>query len=513
MYDRTSLSRGLLNEKGVFLHHIDENEHSNASTLLTQIFGSENRFGDIIWKNSSKNDEAYVSMQHEYIIGAVKNSSINKGDFTERKEGLEEIYSAFEKFKKQFKNDWKAIHQAALDWYNTFPDSNPIRSSKHYSWMDEKGVYFAADISGPNYGQYVFDVYHPTTGVKVKMPGSGWRFPEETMRQRVKDKLVHFNDNANVVPNNKTYLKDTENQSLTSIKYKDGRVASKVLASLFNDKVFSNPKDFELTGRLLRSLNLSDLSVIDYFAGSGTTGHATINLNRDDKGSRKYILVEMGNYFDTVTKPRIQKVTYSKEWKDGRPVNRDGISQCFKYIRLESYEDTLNNLAIKQNDTQLKVLDANSTFKEGYMLNYMLDVEAQDSLLNLDWFVNPFDCYLNITRNNEMQPTKVDLVETFNYLIGIVIENYAAPKEGYIVVTGKTLDGDKILVVWRDCNQHDNASLNTFLEKSKYNPLDSEYDRIYVNGDNNVENLKVGDERWKVILIEEEFKNRMFENY
>ena len=104
-------------------------------------------------------------------------------------------------------------------------------------------------------------------------------------------------------------------------------------------------------------------------------------------------------------------------------------------------------------------------------------------------------------------------VRKVSYLIGIVIENYAAPKEGYIVVTGKALDGDKILVVWRDCNQHDNASLNTFLEKSKYNPLDSEYDRIYVNGDNNVENLKVGDERWKVILIEEEFKNRMFENY
>jgi adenine-specific DNA-methyltransferase len=202
---------------------------------------------------------------------------------------------------------------------------------------------------------------------------------------------------------------------------------------------------------------------------------------------------------------------YSKDWKDGKPVSREGISHCFKYMRLESYEDTLNNLALKQTVTQQKALEMNPTFKEGYMLNYMLDVEAKESLLNLEWFVNPFNCYLNITKNNELQPTKVDLVETFNYLIGLVVESYAVPKEGYVVVTGKNLAGESILVVWRDCIQHNSTALNQFLEKSKYNPLDSEYDRIYVNGDNNVENLKTGDERWKVVLIEEEFGKRMFE--
>jgi len=169
-------------------------------------------------------------------------------------------------------------------------------------------------------------------------------------------------------------------------------------------------------------------------------------------------------------------------------------------------------LALKKTQKQELALEANSNFKEGYMLNYMLDVEAQDCLLNLDWFVNPFNCYLNITKNNEMQPTKVDMVETFNYLIGLVIESYAVPKEGYVVVTGKNLSGESILVIWRDCSKYNSSELNKFLEKSKYNPLDNEFDRIYVNGDNNVENLKTGDERWKVVLIEEEFKKRMFEN-
>ena len=251
---------------------------------------------------------------------------------------------------------------------------------------------------------------------------------------------------------------------------------------------------------------------LDYFAGSGTTGHAVINLNREDQGNRKFILVEMGTYFDSVTKPRIQKVVYSKDWKDGKPVSREGISHCFKYMSLESYEDTLNNLEIIQSANQQQLLELNPSFKEGYMLNYMLDVETQGSLLNLEWFENPFDCTLRITRNNEMLPTRVDLVETFNYLIGLVVENYAVPKEGYVVVTGKNLAGEKILVVWRNCLMHNNEALNAFLSKSKYNPLDNEFDRIYVNGDNNVENLKMGEERWKVVLIEEEFKKRMFEN-
>ncbi len=132
---------------------------------------------------------------------------------------------------------------------------------------------------------------------------------------------------------------------------------------------------------------------------------------------------------------------------------------------LERYEDTLNNLSLKQTASQQHVLEMNSDFKEGYMLNYMLDVEAQDSLLNFEWFIDPSNCYLNITRNNEMQPTKVDLVETFNYLIGLVIESYAAPKNGFIGYDGKNLLGDKILVVWRDCNKHDRAALNAFLRK------------------------------------------------
>ena len=130
--------------------------------------------------------------------------------------------------------------------------------------------------------------------------------------------------------------------------------------------------------------------VADYFAGSGTTGHTIIDYNRSKKDANiRYFLCETNYYFNTITRPRIEKVIYSPDWKDGKPVSRQGISQCFKYMRLEQYEDTLNNLKIKEQQTTAQ-FDEGSGFKESYMLEYMLDVETRDSLLNLKMFENPF---------------------------------------------------------------------------------------------------------------------------
>ena len=117
---------------------------------------------------------------------------------------------------------------------------------------------------------------------------------------------------------------------------------------------------------------------------SATTGHVVINLNREDNGKRKYILVEMGEYFDSVTKPRIQKVIYTDSWKDGKPTTKNGVSQIFKYFKLESYEDTLNNLEFKRTKEQADALGLYNEAKEDYILNYSLDVESKGSLLNID---------------------------------------------------------------------------------------------------------------------------------
>lgn len=247
--------------------------------------------------------------------------------------------------------------------------------------------------------------------------------------------------------------------------------------------------------------------ILDFFAGSGTTGHAVINLNRadGDKGKRKYILVEMGTYFDTVTKPRIQKVIYSEDWDKGKPVSRKGSSHCFKYMRLEQYEDTLNNLIVKNN-----TFGSEGEFYDGYLLGYMLDMETRDSLFNLKWFKNPFEMKLLITRNNEMTEEKVDLVETFNYLIGMYVDQVSYPKDGICAVVGRTRKGKNTLIIWRDCTKINNEALNDFFRRSAYSVRDNEFDTIYVNGDNNLDNLRTDEDTWKVVLIEQEFNKQMF---
>ncbi len=248
--------------------------------------------------------------------------------------------------------------------------------------------------------------------------------------------------------------------------------------------------------------------IFDFFAGSASTGHAVIEMNKD-QGNRKYLLSQVGDIFDNVTKPRMERVVYSDSWKDEKPISRKGISQCFKYIRLEQYEDTLNNLEIKAKELDFQP----DEFKESYMLSYMLDTETRDSLLNLKWFDNPFEMKLKTTKDNELVETKVDMVETFNYLIGLNVETEDWYQDDNIcVVQGKThREGLKTLVIWRNCKEVNNDQLCMFFDKMDFRTRDTEFDLIYVNGDNTLPNLKRDEDHWKVVLTEEEFQKRMFE--
>ena len=217
-----------------------------------------------------------------------------------------------------------------------------------------------------------------------------------------------------------------------------------------------------------------------------------------DKGKRKYLLSQVGDIFDNTTKPRIEKVIYSDSWKDERPASRNGTSQCFKYIRLELYEDTLNNLEIKKQELVFQPKE----FQESYMLSYMLDTETRDSLLNLKWFENPFEMTLKTTKDNELVETKVDMVETFNYLIGLNVETEDWYQDDNIcVVQGRThREGLKALVIWRNCKIVNNDQLCMFFDKMDFRTRDTEFDLIFVNGDNTLPNLRRDEEHWKVVL-------------
>ena len=339
-----------------------------------------------------------------------------------------------------------------------------------------------------------------------------WRISSNSTKLRATDlnKVVRVSDSGTLyqIVNSK---KEPINSNWVDSRYNAGTYGTTMISDMFGDSsIFAYPKSLYTVQDYLKTILSEDSRlVIDYFAGSGTTGHALIDLSREDQIDYKYILCEMGNYFHTATRPRIEKAIYSKDWSYAKPVSRNGISQCFKYIRLEQYEDTLNNLEIKKQQLEFQPKE----FQESYMLSYLLDTETRDSLLNLKWFENPFEMMLKTTKDNELVETKVDMVETFNYLIGLNVETEDWYQDDNIcVVQGKThREGLKTLVIWRNCKVVNNDQLCMFFDKMDFRTRDAEFDLIYVNGDNTLPNLKRDEDHWKVVLTEEEFSKRMFE--
>lgn len=237
--------------------------------------------------------------------------------------------------------------------------------------------------------------------------------------------------------------------------------------------------------------------VLDFFMGSGTT------IATSQKLGRKWIGIDMGEYFTPVVLPRIKQVIAGEN---------SGIGSCdnggfFKYMRLEQYEDTLNNLTIEP----FNIDKSNVDFYGGYILGYMLDMETRNSLFNMQWFRNPWNMKLRITRQNETREENINVIETFNYLIGLNVKRILHPRTGICTVEGVTRRGEHTLIIWRDCDTVDNDALNDFFRSTDYATRNTVLDRIYVNGDNNLENLRTEGEPWKVVLTEQEFAKRMFE--
>jgi len=511
--DRISLGRCFVNDTSNFIASIDEAEQPYLRDVLDNVFGKENYVADMVWAAGRKNDSRFISISHEYMIVYAYNRlylSDHKIEWKQKKKGLKEIYNTYERLRKKHGNDYDSITKGMKEWYKSLPDSHPSKAHKHYNHADEKGLYFQDNISWPGGGGPRYDVIHPVTGKPVAVPSRGWLFPTKERMQEILDLgLVAFGEDEKSVPTLKSYLKDREFQAPYSVFYQDGRAATKRLRDVMGNQDFVFPKDETVIADTISLNSGNDDLFFDYFAGSGTTAHAIINLNREDKGSRKYMLCEMANYFNKVTRPRIEKIVYSSDWRDGKPISRNGISQSFKYIRLEQYEDTLNNLEIKKQQTDWR----DDEFHESYMLSYMLDTETRDSLLNLKMFVNPFNVSLKTTKDNELVPTKVDLVETFNFLIGLNVETEDwFENDNICVVQGKThRSGLKTLVIWRNCEEIDNEKLCRFFERMDFRTRDTEFDLIYVNGDNTLPNLRRDEDNWKVVLTEEEFAKRMFE--
>ena len=508
MENRIGFSNILISENGSFLCHIDDVEYENLYSLF-EIFSLPDA-GTIVWdKRNPMNAGRGIARQHEYIIWRSSQEtpiylrSKNYGDMLKKANNIIKKYGkGTEIAQKEF-----------ASWINS--NSKLSGGEKAYRYLDEQGrIYQSFSLRAPEPitdPKFHMPLIHPITGKPCALPPNGFSRTPETLASMVEKGEIIFGEDETIQPRQKVLLTNETKRQITSV-ISDGRKGKADLTCLGLDFPYCHPTSLyeKLIGTVVEKKG--DI-VIDYFAGSGTTAHAVIDLNREDDGRRKYILVEMGEYFDTILKPRIEKVIYSADWKDGKPVSRQGSSHAFKYMKLESYEDTLNNLRLKRSEDQNTSLLGNETFKEDYMLHYMLDVEAKESLLDLKNFETPFDYQLNIASSTvgETIPTKVDLVETFNYLIGLWVKSIKRISDCVLVEGSNKQDG-RVLVIWRDLRKVDNKKLEYLFREWKIVEREDAPEVIYINGDNSLMKLREEEQTWRVKLIEEEFHRRMFED-
>lgn len=526
MDSRLQLLKMLLDDTGVVSIAIDDYELRNLNILMDQVYGIDNALSNIaIFTNPKGRDQAFVAQAHDYSVVYAKDKRFAKTyEFTL---GAEELKKKFSK-----------VHDGNIS------RDLPLKRTGSESTREERPYMFfpflwdgktLALITKDEYSKIYDkesnsfnDEYLKNLGEKYKEQGYSfilplnrkqeclrWRWGFESCVEGIKNGTLFVKENSTGYMVYQHDLGDDKYKPKSfwiGEKYDASSKGTNLLENILPNNGFSYPKSlFTVMDNITLGAAICD-TILDAFAGSGTTGHAVINLNREDNGNRKYILCEMAEYFNSVTKPRIEKVIYSEDWKDGKPVSRKGISQCFKYIRLEQYEDTLNNLQPKNQRLDFDNENGKGDFEETYFLRYMLDTETKGDLFNLEWFKNPFAMSIKTTKDNELVDTHVDMVETFNYLIGLNVETLRYPKDGYCVVEGTThIGNERTLVIWRNCNKVSNEDLNEFFRKQAYCTTDSEFDKIYVNGDNTLPNIKTDEEHWKVVLIEEEFKKRMFE--
>ena len=302
IYSRLMLARNLMMNDGAIFISIDENEVNTLKSICDEVFGASNFIAELIWSAGRKNDSKYISVSHEYILCYFKDAlwiKEHKILWREKKQGLEDIYAEYNRLKKQYGSDCTTIGKELRKWYKALADGHPAKDHSHYNRVDEKGIFFASDISWPGGGGPKYEILHPVTQKPVCIPSRGWITNKETMQRWIAEGRVNFGVDESFVPTIKSYLSEHEFGVPYSVFYQDGRAASKRLASLMGDKVFENPKDEDIIQRIIQFCGTDDGNIIlDFFSGSATTAHAMFLADIAQNKQRKFILVQIPEAID-----------------------------------------------------------------------------------------------------------------------------------------------------------------------------------------------------------------------
>ena len=563
MADRLSVARRLMSDEATIQVAIDDEEFSNLEILLKQEFGRDNYLSTVVVVHNPKGrDQGFFASAHEYTLIAAKSKKDAKsnrlpldeaavkakyrgeaddGRFRElplKRTGSESSRadrpSMFFPFLVDPKSGELSLitdeeHKSLVESHHEDASQVDLLRTK-YAKLGKRLIVPIRDDG--QFGRWRWGLPQCRLGV-----ASGVLFAKQL---RTGEFGVYQRDQADDTVLPKTFW--------IGERYDASTKGTNLLKDIVGPNDFDYPKSIYAVEDFLRIGSSSDDTVLDYFGGSGTTAHAVINLNREEKSRRRFVLVEGGSHFENVLLDRIRRICYAPLWKSGKATRlltaeeEAHSPRVIKVLSLESYEDTLNNLEMKRPDAVEELLSGNDRFRrEDYILQYMLDVESRGSasLLNTSSFADPRRYSLRIKSPglDETKDTNVDLVETFNWLLGLRVKQIAASETFSVKFTERDMrlsatlkvddrgehwfrqvrgvlpDGRDALVIWRTLTgnaEHDEAVLLAWFD-SKGHLRSETLDVVYVNGDCNLAAAKPSETRWEIESLETRFEQLMFD--
>lgn len=309
MSKRLKIAKQLLSDKGVIFISIDDNEQAQLKLLCDDVtfFGSYNFLGQLILKTATDNNATQINTEHEYMLCYCKNRNF-QDNWKRTGQAAKLIIEKYRELSAIYLST-SDIQKELRKWINTNKDILP--QVKHYNNVDEKGVYSSSsNSSNPHPGGYTYDIIHPVTKLACPKPQNGWRWPQSTFNLYDKLGEIEWGKDHTTQPHVKKRI-DTATDYLRTLIYEDNRGTTLALAEIFEgEKVFDNPKSQKVLQRILDFASDKSATVLDFFAGSGTTLHATMQLNAEDGGDRKCILVtnNENNICEEVTYERNKRV-------------------------------------------------------------------------------------------------------------------------------------------------------------------------------------------------------------
>ena len=475
MENRISAIAPLLSPEGVQVFAIDENEQERLGILLDEILAEKKKTCVSVVHNPSGQQGDAFSYCHDYI------------------------YFVFP----------HAPGVIGLEDRKETPDVRPLRDVSKGNHLRENAAncfypIYARDGKVVGFGDVCEESFHPESANVSREDGAieiypidaqgierKWVFARDSVEEIANELKVEFNRRREIYDIIRTKTDFNFKTVWSDKKYSANSYGSKLLNHILGKEKFDFPKSIHAASDSVRAACGESRTpiVIDYFAGSGTTAHAVINLNREDGKRRKFILAEMGEHFDTVLLPRVKKIVFTPEWRDGKPDPRHSLTQdeidraprLLKYCRIESYEDALDNIEFSGDAAPLPFDD--------YEARYMLQWESKEcaTFANGARLNSPFS--YSLRRAGAQKTAIADLPETFNYLVGLRLcrrRVLSRGKRRYLVDRG-VLRGKQTAVVWRDTSGWKAADYKADRDFVAGIDLTQGAEVIYTNGDSRIE--------------------------